>query len=80
SWEGVTFVRVDYTRRDREAVFAEADGLGIGEAIRNYFPKSIKTGLLLIVDIDTQTVVDVITHKETEAAIADRIRDAQSGG
>jgi len=79
SWDGVTFVRIDYTRRDRAAVFAEADSLGIGEAIRAHFAGGIKTGLLLIVDIDSQTVIDTMTHKETEAAITARLRGAVSG-
>jgi thiol-disulfide isomerase/thioredoxin len=78
-WQGVTFIRIDFTGRDREAVFSEADKLGIGEAIRSYFSNGIRTGLLLIVDIDHQGVVDVIRHNETEVAIAGRIRDAQSG-
>lgn len=78
-WDGVTFVRIDYTRRDRAAVFAEADSLGIGEAIRAHFAGGIKTGLLLLVDIDSQAVIDTMTHKETEAAIAARIRGAVSG-
>lgn len=78
-WDGVTFVRIDYTRRDRTAVFAEADSLGIGEAIRAHFAGGINTGLLLLVDIDSQAVIDTMTHKETEAAIAARIRGAVSG-
>lgn len=77
-WDGVTFVRIDYTRRDRDAVFAEADSLGIGEAIRTHFAGGIKTGLLLLVDIDSQAVVDTMTHRETEAAITARIRQAVS--
>lgn len=80
NWDGVTFVRIDYTRRDKDAVFAEADALGIGEAIRAQFPKSVKTGLLLIIDIDSQTVVEVLTHKETAETISARLRAAQTGG
>ena len=78
AWDAVTFVRIDYTRRDRDAVFAEADALGIGEAIRTHFAGGIKTGLLLLVDIDSQAVVDTMTHRETEAAITARIRQAVS--
>lgn len=77
-WGGVSFVRIDYTNRDKEAVFAEADRLGVGEAVRTQFASGIKTGLLLLVDVESQTVVDLITHKETEAEIVDRIRAAQS--
>jgi thiol-disulfide isomerase/thioredoxin len=77
-WSTVSFVRIDYTDRDKEAAFAEADRLGVGEAVRTHFANGIKTGLLLLVDVESQAVVDLITHKETETEIADRIRAAQS--
>lgn len=77
-WSGVSFVRIDYTKRDKEAAFAEADRLGVGEAVRTHFANGIKTGLLLLVDVESQAVVDLITHKETETDIADRIRAVQS--
>ena len=77
-WSAVSFVRIDHTSRDMEAAFAEADRLGVGKAVRTHFANGIKTGLLLIVDVETQAVVDIITHKETEAEISDRIRAAQS--
>lgn len=79
AWDGVSFVRIDYTKRDKKAVFAEADRLGVGEAVRSHFAGGIKTGQLLLVDVDSQTILDTVTHKETEAGIADRIRAAQSG-
>lgn len=78
-WDGVTFVRIDYTKRDTQALFDEADRLGVGQAVRTHFENGIKTGLLLIVDTQSQAVVDLLTHKETEAEIAGRIRAAQPG-
>jgi thiol-disulfide isomerase/thioredoxin len=78
-WGGVSFVRIDYTNRDKEAAFSEADRLGVGEAVRTHFANGIKTGLLLLVDVETQTVIDLVTHQETEAEISDRIRAAQAG-
>jgi thiol-disulfide isomerase/thioredoxin len=78
-WDGVSFVRIDYTKRDREAVFAEADRLGVGPAIRAHFAGGIKTGQLLLVDVQSQAVIDLVTHKETEAGISERIRAAQAG-
>lgn len=78
-WDGVSFVRIDYTKRDKDAVFAEADRLGVGPAIRAHFAGGIKTGQLLLVDVDSQAVIDLVTHKETEAGISERIRAAQTG-
>ncbi len=75
-WDGVTFVRIDFTQRDKDAVYAEADKLGIGPAIRGYFSSGIKTGLLLLIDIDDQKIVSVIKHKETEAGISAEITGA----
>lgn len=76
-WDGVSFVRIDYTRRDRSAVYAEADQLGIGDAVRAYFSGGIKTGLLLLIDVENQTVVDALNSKASEAEIAERILAAQ---
>lgn len=78
-WDGVSFVRIDYTKRDKDAVFAEADRLGVGPAIRAHFARGIKTGQLLLVDVESQVIIDVVTHKETEAGISERIRAAQTG-
>ncbi len=80
NWDGVSFVRIDYTRRDQDAVFAEADRLGVGPAIRAHFAGGIKTGQLLLVDVRRQEVLDLVTHRETEAGIAERIRAALAGG
>ena len=79
-WDGVSFVRIDYTKRDKDAVFAEADRLGVGPAIRAHFAGGIKTGQLLLVDVASQDVLGLVTHKETEAGIAERILAAQAGG
>ena len=79
-WDGVSFVRLDYTKRDKDAVFAEADRLGVGPAIRAHFAGGIKTGQLLLVDVASQDVLDLVPHKETEAGIAERILAAQAGG
>ncbi len=79
AWDGVSFVRIDYTARNAEAVFAEADTLGIGDALRSHFAAGIKTGQLILIDIASQEVVGVLTHHETPETIADQIRAAQSG-
>ena len=78
SWDGVTFVRIDYTSRDKDAVFNEAEALGLRPAIEGYFADGIKTGMLLLIDIESQTVLDVMTHKESAEDIAERLRDAQA--
>lgn len=77
-WEDVSFVRIDYTRRDRDAVYAEADQLGLGDALRDYFAGGIKTGLLLLIDVENQSVIDVLNSKASEDEIAERIMAAQN--
>lgn len=44
AWDGVTFVRIDFTQKDKAAVFAEADALGIGPAVRDYFSSESRPG------------------------------------
>ncbi len=55
--EGVKYLTLDYTTRDKNAMFAAADGLGVGEAIRTQLGDEVLTGILLLVDIDNKKVV-----------------------
>ncbi len=59
-FEGVEFIRLDYTARDAGSYFAQANNTAIADAIRNHFNNRVRTGMLLLVDIDDGTVVGEI--------------------
>lgn len=76
--DGVQFVQLDYTRRDAEAMFAQADALGVGDAVRAQLSAEVKTGILLLVDIDDKTVVDDLRKELSADDIRARIQSAAS--
>ncbi|MEO0452225.1 MAG: thioredoxin domain-containing protein [Pseudomonadota bacterium] len=49
AFEGVEFTLIDYTSRDADAFFADAETLGVAETMRATFPDKIKTGRLYLV-------------------------------
>ena len=76
TFDGVEFAKIDYTSRDADAFFADAETLGIGETMREEFGDKIKTGRLYLVDLDTGNVISTVDKSMDEAAIAQAISDA----
>ena len=77
-FDGVAFAKIDYTSRDADAFFADAETLGVADAMRATFPENIKTGRLYLVDLNTGAVISSIDKSMDEAAIAAAISDAAS--
>ena len=75
-FDGVAFAKIDYTSRDVDAFFADAETLGVADAMRATFPEKIKTGRLYLVDLNTGTVISSIDNSMDEAAITTAISDA----
>ena len=73
---GVEFATIDYTSRDADAFFADAETLGVAAAMRATFPDKIKTGRLYLIDLDTGAVISSIDKSMDEAAISAAISDA----
>lgn len=74
--EGLQHFVLDYTARDEAAFFASADQLGIGEPIRAKLGDTIKTGILLLVDIDDGTVVGDLRKDLSAAQIRSAMESA----
>ena len=55
--DGVSYHILDYTARDEDSFFAAADALGAGTAIRSKLSDGVKTGILLLVDVDDGEIV-----------------------
>lgn len=76
TFDGVAFATIDYTSRDADAFFADAETLGVGEAMRTTFSEKIKTGKLYLVDLDSGDVIATVDKSMDEAAIKATISDA----
>jgi len=73
---GVEFVVLDYTEKNETDFYAQAEAAGIEPAIRTYLDGTVKTGLLLLVDVDDGKVIQKITKADTAPAILSKIKDA----
>lgn len=76
TFDGVEFATIDYTSRDADAFFSDADTLGVRDAMRSQFGEKIKTGRLYLVDLDTGDVISTIDKSMDETAIVAAISDA----
>lgn len=73
---GVEFVTLDYTAKDADEFYAQADAAGVGSAVKTYLDGTIKTGQLLLVDLDDQKVVGKVTKTLEPAEILTAVKDA----
>ena len=73
-FDNTKFVILDFTKRDAESFFAQADAAEIGAPVRAYLGDTVKTGLLLLVDLDEGKVVQTLTKELSEADIIAAIR------
>jgi len=75
---GVEFVVLDYTDKDEANFYAQAEAAGVETAIRDYLDGTVKTGQLLLVDIDDAKVINKITKADAAPAILSKIKAAVS--
>ncbi|MEP3889079.1 MAG: thioredoxin domain-containing protein [Hellea sp.] len=73
---GLEFVTLDYTAKDADGFYAQAEAAGVGEAVKNYLDGTVKTGQLLLVDLDDQKVVGKVTKTLEPSAIVTALKDA----
>ena len=76
TFDGVEFAIIDFTSKDTDAFFADAETLGVGDAMRTTFGDKVKTGRLYLVDLDTGDVISTVDKSMTEADIATAINAA----
>lgn len=73
---GVEFVTLNYTDRDTDDFYAQARAAGVEEAVRIELDGTIKTGWLLLVDVDDARVLSKVTRADETAEIVTKIQDA----
>ena len=78
SFKGTAFVTLDYTAKDDAAFFADAQTAGVAQAVRDHLGGTVKTGQLLLIDMDDKKVIGVVKKDMNEPAIAKAIEVAAS--
>jgi thiol-disulfide isomerase/thioredoxin len=73
---GVEFVTLDYTDKNADNFYAQAADAGVEAAVRAELDGTIKTGWLLLVDVDDARVVSKVTKADDAAQIATKIKAA----
>ena len=73
------FLTLDYTDKNIDAFYAAAKAAGVADPVRTFLGDSVKTGQLLLIDMDDQSVVGVVKKDMSEAEISAAIRKAETG-
>lgn len=73
---GLKYVTLDYTARDEADFFAQAEAAGVDEAVRTHLDGTIKTGQLLLVDLDDKKVVSIVTKSFEPEQIVTAMKEA----
>lgn len=73
---GLDFVTLDYTAKNADDFYAQAAAAGVEAAVRTELDGTIKTGWLLLVDMDDARVIGKVTKSDSPADIATKLKDA----
>jgi thiol-disulfide isomerase/thioredoxin len=73
---GLEFITLDYTDKNSASFYAQAEAAGVGEAVEKYLNGTIKTGQLLLVDVDDKKVVGEVTKTFEPSEIISALKDA----
>ena len=73
---GLEFITLDYTDKNADNFYAQAEAAGVGPAVKAYLDGTVKTGQLLLVDVDDQKVVGKVTKTLEPAQIITALKDA----
>lgn len=74
--DGVSFVRLDYTERNDADFAAAAEAADVSEALDAFMGDTIKTGQLLLVDLDDARVIGKVSKDFDQAQIEAAVRAA----
>ena len=73
---GLDFVTLDYSDKNSDSFYAQAEAAGVGDAIKTYLAGTIKTGQLLLVDMDDQKVLSKVTKTFEASDIETAMKEA----
>ena len=73
---GLEYVVLDYTDKNADNFYAQATAAGVGEAVETYLDGSVKTGQLLLIDVDDKKVISTVTKKFDPSEIVTALKEA----
>jgi len=73
---GLEFVTLDYTDKNADNFYMQAAAAGVEDAVRAELDGTIKTGWLLLVDVDDARVISKVTKADETPEIAEKLRAA----
>ncbi len=76
SVDGLSFVTLDYTKKDKAAFYLTANTAGVELPVRDYLDGKISTGQMLLIDLDDQKVIGKITKDMSEDEIITTFEEA----
>ncbi|NNE41333.1 MAG: thioredoxin family protein [Marinicaulis sp.] len=74
--DGLAHVTIDYTDRDKGALYAAAVEIGVGEAIYKYLDGDVTTGIVLLVDLASNEVVGDLRKSLSEVELREAMTKA----
>ncbi|MEL6829045.1 MAG: thioredoxin family protein [Pseudomonadota bacterium] len=76
TFDGVAFARLDFSDRDTNAFFADAETLGVAATMRAEFSDKVKTGRMYLIDLSSGEIISTVDKSMSEAEIASTISEA----
>lgn len=73
---GLEFITLDYTDKNADNFYAQAEAAGVMDAVKAHFDGTVKTGQLLLVDMDDQKVVGKVSKDDAAAQIMSALKNA----
>ena len=74
--DGLQHAAINYTDRDKEAFYANAEKLGLADPIRTHLDGDVKTGIILLIDTDTKEIVADLRKELTEEELRVKMIEA----
>jgi len=75
---GLDFVTLDFTDKNPDNFYSQAEAAGVSDAMKTYLAGKIKTGQLLLVDMDDQQVMSKVTKTFESSDIMTAMKAAVS--
>ena len=79
AFKGVDFVVLDYTNKDAGEFYTQAAAAGVEAPLKEMFGDKLKTGTLVLIDADSNTVISKVTQAMSEDDILKAINKAVKG-
>lgn len=73
---GLDYITLDYTNKNVENFYAQAEAAGVQNAVKTYLDGTIKTGMLLLIDVDDDKVIGKVTKELDPNEIVTALKDA----